>query len=211
MLAFGEPPGHLLRTFENLHLAHRPSCLLVVNARLLFRTRGYGGRVLPRDLDELVSGPGREPRPASPALDGWRAIRRSPIAGTAPVDHDPDPRVALMTTSQMLVERRLIPCDDDQIAHRELSCRLAGTGRGAGEISDDLPKQRAQEKHGHCRVVTTSPTQDPGQARLYHPRSGRFKREVNGGLKAGRLRVDTRYQRRARRKKKVEIGRASCR
>src|SRR5207244_4626982 len=117
--------------------------------------------------------PGREPRPASPALDGWRAIRRSHIAGTAPVDHDPDPRVALMATSQVLVERRLIPCDDDQIAHRELSCRLAGTGRGAGEVSDDLPEQRAQEEDGHCRVVRTFSTQASGQTELCYPMSGR--------------------------------------
>src|SRR2546428_764933 len=160
--AFDEPPPGPLLIFERLCLAHLPWCLLRVTAGLLCRTRGFG-RVLARELDELVRGPRREPRPAAAALDGARAFRRGRILRGAPVDHHADARIAPVTTAQMLVESRLIPCDDDQIAHRGVSRRLAGAGPGG--IRGDLLEQRAEEKDRHCRLLVASPAPRSGMGR----------------------------------------------
>ena len=113
-------------------------------------------------LDELVRRPGGEPRPTAPALDGWRPSRRDRLAGAAPVDHHPDPRIASMARAQVLVESRLVPCDDDQIVHRDLPCWLTGARGGSGEIWDCLPEQRAKENHRHSRVAAPSPAPRSG-------------------------------------------------
>src|SRR5438034_783657 len=110
----------------------------------------------PRELDELVRRSGGQPRPPPSALDGWRAIPHLSVAGTvsvagtAPVDHHPNARIAAMAMTQMLVESRLIPSDDDQITVLEPSCQRGPAAPGSGAVSDDLPEHQTDEEPGQA-------------------------------------------------------------
>src|SRR5436189_131659 len=163
--------------------AAQPLGLVLERAQSAAKLVGLSPKLLALSLPRLES-----LAHAIPILDQCRdhaaehvlALRRCDVPCGAPVDDDPDPRIVSMTIAQMLVESRLVPCDDDQIAHRARSRRLAGAD--AGETCGDLLEQRAEEK-GHW--VTPLYPQDLGSAGLYHPRCWRFKVEVlpGGGVR----------------------------
>src|SRR5438093_13251843 len=112
-----------------------------------------------------------------------------------------------MAMTQMLVESRLIPSDDDQITVLEPSCQRGPAAPGSGAVSDDLPEHQTEEAPGQGRVVTAF-LGKLGESKDFLAVGGRV--EPNPLAPNGDTGIDGPY---ADRKvaREHEIGRASCR